>query len=338
MIGGAFFVFALRENSAFRGRVAGSICAVRVPLPVVIPFAIALVAVVWWRGTVGMDFLTPPGEQELVAIRQRVEASMPQPDRPPDAISVPSGPSPAPAPRPVEAVPKPVIEPADLESVPGLAAYAELAPKGAAYLVELAALLETRGEVERALLVWERVLDAVAATPEETARAVSATRRLRPTLPAWNIDLEGAIRVVLHAGTAGNQAEALEPIMREVARIVTHASSGILEVTHKVTASQRDAAADAPPPVAIRLAGEGGAAPSTEVLSFRPGDPDALVDQFAGRVFQLVSNYLERAGEFAPPPPLASGESAAEALEFRISRLVWKEFGLALNPQPEDFE
>ncbi len=310
----------------------------RVPWFVVIPAALLVVAVVWWRGTAGMDFLTPPSGEELTAIRQRVEASMPQPDRPRDAISVPGAPlaSPAPVRRPVEAPPKPVIDPADLESPLVLPAYAGLGQKGAAYLAALAAALETAGEFQRALLAWERVLDTTEATPEELAAAASATRRLRPGLPRWNDDPEAVIPVVLHAGTASSQAAELEPAMLEVARMLADASSGILQLSHKVTAGQRNAEAAAPAPVAIRLAGAGDAAPSTEVLSFRVGEPDALVEQLAGSVFQLVRNYLERSGKFTTPPPLAAGESAAEAMEFRISRWVWYDLGHALNPGAAD--
>jgi hypothetical protein len=310
----------------------------RVPLLIVIPAALLVAAIVWWSGTAGMDFLTPPSGEELTAIRQRVEASMPQPDRPRDAISVPSAPlaSPVPVRRPPQAPAKPVADPADLQSPLVLPAYADLGPKGAAYLAAVAAALESGGEFQRALLAWERVLDTAEATPEELAAAVSATRRLRPGLPPWNDDPEAVIRVVLHAGTASSQAAELEPAMLEVAQMLADASSGILQLSHKVTAGQRNVGAAAPAPVAIRLAGAGDAAPSTEVLSFRVGDPDDLVAQLAGSVFLLVRNYVERSGKFTTPPPLAAGESAAEAMEFRISRWVWHDLGHALNPGAAD--
>jgi len=301
-------------------------------LPVVILSALAVSAGVWWYGSRKMDFLTPPDEETLAAIRQRVEASLPQPDRPQDAISVPDDPLAGSRAEEVqeEAV-KPVIDLGDLRSVPGLRAYRELAPKGAEYLAELASILETEGEFQRALLVWERVLDQGGASPEKAERAASALKRLRPTLPEWNVDPEGAIPIVIHVETAASQAEALEEALGEVARTIERASSGILVVAIEVAANPQSAAAEGPAPVAMRLAGVGDAAASTEVLSFRVRSPEQLAEQAGGMVFQLLCNYLERAPGLEPPAPLAEGEPAAEAMEFRVTRLSWQDFGAALN-------
>jgi len=327
------FCLAAAWISASRGPGAGPACRVHVPLPIVIVSALAVSAGAWWYGTRSMDFLTPPDEDTLAAIRQRVEASLPQPDRPPDAISVPDE-SPA-GTRPDEAqeeAVKPVIDLGDLRSVPGLRAYREVAPKGVEYLAELASILETEGEFQRALLVWERVLDQGGAPPEKAERAASALRRLRPTLPDWNVDPEGAIPVVIHVETAASQAKALEEALEEVAQTIERASSGILAVTTEVVANPQSAAAEGPAPVAMRLAGGGkGSSASTEVLSFRIGAPEQLAEQAGVRVFQLLCNYLERAPGIEPPAPLAEGESAAEAMEFRVTRLSWQDFGAALN-------
>lgn len=297
-------------------------------MPVVILSALAVSAGVWWYGSRSMDFLTPPDEETLAAIRQRVEASLPQPDRPQDAISVPDDPL---AEEVQEEAVKPVIDLGDLRSVPGLRAYKELAPKGAEYLADLASILETEGEFQRALLVWERVLDQGGASPEKAERAAFALKRLRPTLPDWNVDPEAAIPVVIHVETAASQANALEEALGEVARTIERASSGILVVAIEVAANPQSAAAESPAPVAMRLAGVGDAAASTEVLSFRVRSPEQLAEQAGGRVFQLLCNYLERAPGLEPPAPLAEGESAAEAMEFRVTRLSWQDFGAALN-------
>ncbi len=309
----------------------------RVPIPLVIFLALAVAAAVWWRETREMDFLTPPTDEELAAIRERVESSIPQPGRPQDAISVPTDP-PAPSPPRGDVTPaeppeaKPVVELGDLSTTPGLRAYAELTPKGAAYLIELASLLESKGEFQRALLAWERVLDLAQATPEQEAVAISALRRLRPTLPDWNIDPEGAIPVVLHAATAKGQAKAVQPGLEQAARVIQRASSGILQVKPEISANPSAASTGGEAtPVAVRLAGAGEASASTEVLSFRPGDPEKLADEVMATVFRLVRNYLDRSPMFVTPPPLGDDEAPAEALEYRLTRLAWRDFAAALN-------
>jgi hypothetical protein len=286
---------------------------------------------VWWAGTRHKDFLLPPAEGELAAIRERVEASMPEPDRPRDAISVPIG-----ARRGIEEVlveqAKPEMELGDLRSLPGLSAYSEVAQKGPDYMAQLASALEAEGELQRALLAWERLMDQSGASPERVEQAAQAVQRLRPALQDWNIDPDQAIPVILHGETAASQADELEAALAEVAHILERASSGILRATSEVVSNVRDPEAQGPSPVAIRLiGGTESSAVSTEVRSFRIESPELLVEQVGASVFLLMRNYLARSAELISPEPLKPGESAAEALEYRITRLAWQEFGLALN-------
>jgi len=227
------------------------LAAVRVPIPVVIFLVLAVAGGVWWGNTRHMDFVTPPSESKLAAIRVRIESSLPQTDQVDDAISVPVV---APPPPPVEP-PKPVIELGDLTIPPSLQDYGVRSPAGSAHLIELATLLEEKEEFQRALLAWERVIDLTHPDEGQAANAISAIKRLRPTLPDWNAKPETAITLSLRAGTAKKSAKTLTPILEGVARDLERASSGIVKITTSVTASQISRTTKGPAPVAIWLAG-----------------------------------------------------------------------------------
>lgn len=282
-----------------------------------------------------MDFLTPPTEAELQAIRVRVESSLPRADQVDDAISAPvQTPPPAPPPPPEEK-PKPVIELGDLQTPPTLQNYAELSPKGAEYLIELATLLEQKGEFQRALLAWERVIDLTKPDPSQAATAISAIKRLRPSLPNWNPKAVTATPLSLRAGTSKKLAKTLTPILEGVARDLEQASSGILKIKTNVTASKISTTTMGPAPLAIWLAGSEKKSISTEVRSFTVNSPDTLRDDLFKTVFLLVQSHLRRDTAYTPPADLAGDESPQDALNFRITRLCWSEFATTLNLPPK---
>jgi hypothetical protein len=305
---------------------------VKVPLPIVILGALGVAAGVWWVGTRTQDFRSPPDDQTLAAVRQRIEASLPPPEPPFELRWMGEENSQAPPTPKLPDVPKPDIDLGDRSVAPELGTYSDQAFKGFGHLSKLASLLETSGESQRALLAWERVLDQPGFTKENAALAAAAVKRLRQDLPEWNVDPAAAIPVVIHIEAAASQAAALEEALADVARTIERASSGILVVTAEVVANENDGLAEAITPVAMRLAGGGEqSGASTEVLSFRIKSPEQLSEQAGAKVFQLLSNYLERAPHLEHPSPLAEGESAAEAMESRVTRWCWYDFGAALN-------
>ena len=247
---------------------------------------------VWWYGTRKADFLTPPPASKLAENRARVESSLPQVDHPDNAVAVPAG-AVEPAPPPPEEL-KPAIVLGDLSSPPTLQEYAEFAPKGAAHLLDLAALLEAEGEFQRALLAWERVLDTGKADATQAGTAIAASQRLRPTLPAWNTDRAKAIAITLHAGTSSKNAKTLTPVLEETAREMERASAGILKVTAIVTSGRGRLTATTPVPVALWLAGPTKGSVSTAVRSFTVGSPKSLRDDLLKTVFR-PRQWLPRA-------------------------------------------
>ena len=303
----------------------------RVPLPIALLLALAVVGGVWWYGTHDADFLTPPPAAKLAQIRSKVELSLPPADHPnDDAVSVPHEIKPPP---PVE-TPGPTIELGDLHRPPTLHEYADLAPKGTAHLIDLAMLLETAGETQRALLAWERVLDRGKPDESQANAAITAIKRLRPITPDWNTDPAKTLAIVLHAGTAKKTAKILKPILDEAARELERASAGILKVTANVTAGKDNPKTKGPATIALWLAGPAKNARSTEVLSFTLAPPGSLRDEVRNTVFSIVRSHQGPAGS-QPPPAAADGGNPADPLNSQVTRLCWLELGTMLNQAPE---
>lgn len=309
----------------------------RVPIPAVILLVLTVVGWVWWGHTRHVDFLTPPSEARLREIRVKIESSLPRTDQVDDAISVPVVAAPPPPPPPVEP-PKPVVELGDLTAPPSLQDYGVLSPQGPAYLIELATQLEAKGESQRALLAWERVIDFTKPDDAQAATAISAIKRLRPTLPPWNAKPATAIAITLHVGTGRKLAKTLTPILDGIARDLEHASSGIVKIKPTITAGKTNTTAKGPTPVALWLAGPEKKSASTEVLSFTVSSPDTLRHDLLKTVFLLIRSHLGRATAYTPPAGLADGEDPQDALNSRLTRLCWSEFATAMNLPPKKAE
>lgn len=305
----------------------------RVPIPVVILLALAVMGGTWWNYTRKMDFMTPPTEARLTEIRQKVESSFPRADVVEDAIS-PAPEPPAPPPEP----PKPDLNLGDLTTPPTLKSYGEMSPEGATHLIEVAKTLEEKGEFQRALLAWERVMDLTKPDEAQAATAIASIKRLRPTLPDWNTKPEAAVQMELHAGTGKDLAKKLTPVLEGVAKDLERASSGIVKIKAVVTAGKTNNSSKKPAPVALWLTGPGKKAASTDVLSFTVESPDALQEKISTTVFELVRGYLTKSTAYTPAAGLAEGEKPMTALEFRITRLGWSEFATSLNPPPKKGE
>ncbi len=281
----------------------------------------------WWKNTRHMDFMTPPSEARLVEVRQSVESSFSNAKRV-EPIAVPPVVEPPPPPEP----PKPVVDLGDLTTPPTLQSYGEISPQGTDHLIKLATALEEKGEFQRALLAWERVIDLTKPDAAQSATAISAIKRLRPTLPDWNTKPETAIQIQLQAGTGKKLAKTLTPILEGVARDLERASSGIVKINTTVTPGKTNKALT---PVAIWLTGPGKKPVSTEVLSFTVDSPDKLQEEIHKTVFVLVRTYLSKSTAYTPPVELGAGENPMEALAFRITRLGWSEFATSLNVPPK---
>ncbi len=295
--------------------------------------AVLTVLIAWWLFTREMDFVTPPSEATLAAIRAESRASLPLSE---DTIEPsPSAPPPA---APAELIrPKTSVTTAspstldlgDLATPPVLDSYSDRAPDGPDVLFQLARALEASGAFQRALLCYERVLDLSTADPTQVEAAITEIARLRNTLANWNTDPIKAIPVTIHIGTSPRFADDLPPIVDEIQRELRNASAGILRFSSEIHVGPTSQNENAPTPLAIWLtSGEENSA-STDVLSFTTDNPETLTNEILKTTFNLVRSTLAKSTSYNPAPE--ASEDLLKSLNSHITRLLWKEFGNAIS-------
>lgn len=300
----------------------------RVPIPVVILLALAAVGLPWWQGTRHMDFLTPPSESALARVRAKTAMSQREKSR---LFSIGRDlKEKAAIESPIRAAP--AINPGDPASPASLNAYSEHASEGAAAYITLAVHLEEQGGNARALLAWERVIDTCRPDDAQRQAAMSGIQRLRPVVAPWNIDPLAAKALVIEATVpASVPADALEEILTKCAHELGRHSSGLLRFEPRVERPERKGQQAAV--LSLQLTAEGPGAASTGFLDFAlPAEPDLLRREILSGVYKLVTSQLAATSDFTPPAPLADGESPSTALETKITRLSWEEFGKSLLP------
>lgn len=306
----------------------------RVPIPVVIVLGLATIVIVWWQGTRDMDFLTPPDDDVLAHIRAKTALAHREKSRlftvkpePRDTAAIES---------PIRAAP--AIDPGDPATPALLNAYAEHASEGPAAFAILAVHLEEQKANARALLAWERVLDVCPDNASERQAALAGIQRLRPTVAPWNTDPVAAKPLVLEATLPAHvQADALEEVVTKCAHELGRYSSGLLKFQPRVERPDRKGSTSAV--LSLQVTGEGFGAASTGFLDFPlAGEPDELRKEILAGCYKLVASQLAAFTELTPPAALAEGDNPSQALESRITRLCWDEFGKSLvgkSPPPE---
>jgi hypothetical protein len=290
----------------------------RVPIPVVIVLSIAAIAIPWWQGTRHLDFLKPPDEVVLAHIRAKTTLAYREKSRlftvkpePKDMATIES---------PVRAAP--AIDPGDPGTPAPLNAYAEHASEGAAAFVTLAVHLEEQKANARALLAWERVLDVCPDNAPQRQAALAGIQRLRPMVAPWNIDPVAAKPI---------PADALEEVVTKCAHELSRHSSGLLRFEPRVERPDRKGTPSAV--LSLQLTAEGFGAASTGFLDFPMAtEPDQLRREILAGCYKLIASQLAAFTEFTPPGALAEGDNPSQALETRITRLCWDEFGKSLLP------
>ncbi len=300
----------------------------RVPIPVVILLSLAAIGLPWWQGTRHMDFLTPPSDAVLA--RTRAKAALSQREKsglfsigrdPKEKATIES---------PIRAAP--AINPGDPASPAPLNAYAEHAAEGAAAFITLAVHLEEQGGNPRGLLAWERVLDVCRPDESQRQAAIAGIKRLRPVVAPWNIDpLAWKVLVIEATVPASVQADALEEVLTKCANELNRHSSGLLRFEPRVERPERKGQQAAV--LSLQMTADGPGAASTGFLDFPlPPEPEVLRREILAGAYKLVTSQLAATSDFVPPTPLEEQDSPSVALETRITRLCWAEFGNSLLP------
>lgn len=308
--------------------------AMRVPLFIAIPVCLLTIVLIWWSSTRDMDFLTPPTEAQLEQIRRETLASLPVSSMQQDAISIRV---PVPETNPVLPDPVKIQEPVDLGDLsvpPMIDTYSDRAPEGADKLLGLSVALEKAGSFQRALLANERVLDLAQSDPQEIQAAIANIQELRPTLPAWNNQPENAFPITVHIGTGQKFSKLLPDILESMVHDLSLSSSGLISFSYKLNIGKSIQTIDAPTPVALWITGLGNNSPSTDVLSFTTDDAETLRNDLLKTVFNLIRGHLTKSTAYNPAPEAL--EDPVPALNSHITRLLWQEFAMSLNPKSEE--
>lgn len=284
-------------------------------------------SLVWWWGVRGKDFLTPPDEQTLAAVREsamkelKATESISGEDSPkaikakPAKLHLPETEAPAPAP----------LDLGDLTIAPALDCYLPQAAKGAEGMIELATQLETKGELQRSLLAWERVIDSTPATPEQHEAARKSIQRLRAQLPIWNVDPIAAQPLILQVSCDRDRAKTLEPMVQEIARQLNDASSGLLDCKVELKEGPKPSANAPRQPVALWFCGSSADAAQSKILTL-PVLPESAEEQrqlLLGNLYKLIRDGVNTRAPLQPLIEWQPGTDPVPLLNSAITRHTW---------------
>ncbi len=319
----------------------------RIPLFFVIPLAICTIAITWWQGAKGKDFLTPP-PSAVLAIEQRnlkqekLQASLDLQNNkdlePTKAIRVKPGQMPSIDTTLAIEEPKSeeeIIELGDLTRSPGLDAYTQFSEKGASYFIKLATLLETSGELQRTLLAWERVADSASPDAPQRKLTTDAIARLRPQLPAWIVDPTARTTIIIHAGCDTESATIVKPALKEIAALLSEHSSGIIHFKDDVSVG----ATASPSPLPIALWFSSGTDPShmSRTITIPSGVTDAaqMSQSLARSLYKIFREEIGSQGSLQAPVPLDPTTTDASSLfQNSVTRRHWHAFSKRLSKIP----
>lgn len=296
---------------------------VRISITPAILLCLLAIAIPAWLGFRGRDYLTPPDDQTLHAIRNRIENAIPRIATEKDAISPVKDLSDIPT-------PPTTTFPGDLSIPPHIDEYSDRVTLGASSLIELANRLEDIGHAARALLAWERVIDQANASAIEQRAAKTAIARLRESAPPW-LEPDCRPHITIHAGTSTKSMDSLLPALENLAAHLSHASGGTLAVEIQIHVGEKTGLDGMPVPIAIWISNPEDASLSTEVLSLDISTPEAFEYEAAAIIYTLVQNHLRNNPKVNTPPNLDDEIDPRNAWITHISRLQWHTFGNLLS-------
>ena len=292
----------------------------------------------WHLRTKEMDFLTPSGEslppqedyeefintladiQPEIKDQPDVNGKIEQPENP-DLVD--------------RSTPPEISEDdlGDLAASPGLTTYRTFARENSPdHLFELSSILRARGEFQRALLAFERVIDTCDPGPEALSEAAGGIAALTSNLPRWNIDPTAQTPLNLHLSTASKASDALKKAILKVALTIHESSGDQLEIIPMITSRGKKETSENPS-IALWLATTEDKPSSSPVITIRlsPGETDHF-PEIALAVFNAIRSHLTQQGY---PKPSESKASGQELLSQQMTRLMWQDFAQSLYSQKQ---
>lgn len=295
--------------------------------------------VIWWQGTRHKEFLAAPDETTLIRIRQETSDELKTtvsiaPEQPVRAIKVKPKKLVLPD---AEPAPQAMLKPedfGDLTVSPGLDCYRGLAARGAGVMTDLATQLELRGEIQRALLAWERVIDSTDADTAQQEVARKAIQRLRKETPIWNVDPTNGATALLHVGCDRERGKALESIWEQIIAILNRASSGLIDIQLKLQISPKAASGAPPQPVTLWFSSTKNDSFISKTISIplTNASADEQTRQLLAAVYKLLRESLNGRQDLRPLAD-PQGHDPAVLLESAVTRRAWEAWAQFFMPK-----
>ena len=286
--------------------------------------------------------MTPPTPEELANIASDWEKSRPNiaPPKPINAsLLADAAPKKPKAPPNKQKKKESLLQENHLQS-PALSEYGILAQKGSDTLIKLATHLETTGEFQRALLAWERVLDTTTPSEDTRKKAITSIKRLKSSLPPWNIDPNADIKLILRAGATLKNHKTLTAALTSAADFINQASGHVLQIDVKASFGRSSGIKTPRIPIAIWFSRPGDPPAETTPISFMadPKQTDLFTAQIEAAIYALVRAQLTQKTNFTPLPEYPQTEKPEDVLQYYITRLMWREFANSLKEEARETE
>lgn len=300
---------------------------------------IGTILLTWYLRTKDMDFLTPSGA-EITKSEEAPDFVDPSVALQPEIKDQPNINGEIGLPEAPDSINPPAIkeitdaELGDLGSSPGLTAYRDFArSEPADRLFELSSTLRARGEFQRALLAFERVIDTSDTDPKSRTEAAQGIAALLKNLPSWNVDPENEVVLNLHLGTARKPTDSLKKSLLEVAIVIRDASGDQLDIIPTINSSDNPEAPE-DSPIALWLSTPGDEPASSAVITLRLSkDENDHLSEISLAVFKAIRSHLTQQGY---PPVPETLEEKQDYLSRQVTRLMWRDFARSLYQQEKE--
>lgn len=289
-----------------------------IPLKVVIPLLLLVPLTVWFMGVRKYNFMEA---RDIPENELRPEFASPVERRIADLLATPE------IEEPQEEEPvMPEINVGDFQISPGLEEYRADSEFGAPALLNLGQRLQAAGQVQRALLAYERVLDSSPTGTSTQQEAEAALANLKEVIPMWNPDPTASVALQIHLDTA-RTPESLAGTITTLTELIRVSSGSQSQPKFRIISSPKPSHKLPSLPVAIWLTipGEDPEKPSLAIATVTPKSDEELDSSLTHGVYRLLSKRIELIAQLTPPPALLQGEDPENAIVNKITRLAWKQ-------------
>ena len=289
-----------------------------IPYKYAIPILVIIPISVWIIGTHKYDFMTP---KEIPANKLRPDFASPVNREIADSVTARHPPLSEP-----ETPPLPKIEMGNLQTSPDLDEYLLDSESGSAALLHLATRLLQAGQVQRAILAYERILDSTPHESTHRTEAETSLQNLKPSLPLWNPDPSAALPLTINLSTA-RDPESLSQSLLTLTKLIRAGSGNLCQPKFQINSAPKPTVELPSLPIALWLTipGEDAEKPSLAIVSVSPQSKDDLEDALIRALFQMLQSRIQTIGNLTTPIFPNNNPSPQNALLNRITRLAWKQ-------------